>query len=282
MWLLSLGENPYEIIINQSPHGKYQAYKAMDFGHLRGNAPATGKVIYNRPQSNKQQNYFSFGQDDWAIQAVHSNPAKPVGTVIPVGGSLWATTWHHIHAALDFKSQWRYYLGSINWSLVRVYWLKVGQYHPVWTKEGTYTKLELPPFNTNSMVKVITTSLQKLTTTNTAPLKIRLEPIVKQDDSNLIGTIGKEGGYVWEGNMYALGTVVDGENKWWTIPVPQGQANAGVLGYISAKFVKAEPVDVAALQAQVKTLQVENQGLQTTVTQYKPGYDAAKLIQTVK
>lgn len=280
MKLASFSDKPF-LIINQSPHGVYQNNKAMDFGCVRGNAPADGKIVYNKPQKNPQQSYFSFGQDGWAIQFVHSKPTKAVGNIVKRGVALWNTTWHHTHAAIDVNGKWNTILSCIDWNTVPVYWLKEGQKHPVWTNKGTYPDIELPPFpiiNKEPMVKVIYTPLQKLTSTNTVPLKIRLAPVI--DPKNIIGTI--DGGYTWESNMYAEGVAVEGETKWYPISTPAG-ANAGILGYVSAKFVKAEPADnTTELQHKVAVLTEENKVLSDTNAKYKPAYDGATLINSVK
>lgn len=270
------------LILSQSPHGSYQDGKAIDFAHLSGNAPAKGKVNYFKPQGNTRQNYFGFGQDGWELQAVHSNPMKSVGSIIEKGQAMWRTTWHHLHLTLKFNGKWYYVLSALDWNKVKVYWLKYGQSHPVWTKQSTYGSLELPPYLSKTEMVNLQQAIQ-CQSTNTIDMNIRKEP------STGAGVIGKmKPNTRFSTKQVAKGSNVQGVDTWYKYS----------SGWVSGKYVRELPqtADCSAVEKQLseankkieslnseKSKLVEsNQQLTTLNNQYKPGYEAAKLINSVK
>lgn len=274
MKLKSWSDKPF-LIISQSPHGNNQNGKAMDFAHLKGNAPAPGKVIQRYPQSDPQLNYFTFGQDNWELQCVHTDPVRPVGSSANTGEPLWKSTWNHVHLTIKISSKWEYALSCLDWDSVPVYWLKEGQKHPVWTNKSTYPSIELPPYPIQNTEMVNLQLPIKCVSTNTVDMNIRKEPTTK---SEAIGKMPPS--TPWQTQKVARGEAVEGVDTWYGF--------SG--GFVSGKYVRELVAQnnaeleqkVTALTLQNKQLTDNNATLTKTNEKYKPGYDAAILINQVQ
>lgn len=275
--MLSLSDNK-DLIITQSPHGSAQSGMALDFGHLKGNAPETGKILAIFPQKNPQQDYFHFGKDHWFLQLVHTLPVQSLGKTIEQGKSLWQTTWHHIHVAINVNNKWQYYLAYVDWSKVNVWWWRLGMKHPIWTNRDTYGRLNLYPKENAQMIKAEQTTLHNIVSINTTPLNIRLEP---NTSSRILGQIGNNTS--WKSSLFASGTVINGNSVWWSIIVPNGE-HKGVLGWVSSAWlnVKKDNSSNAELQRQLEEEKKKNERLIEQNKKYKPAHDAAILIQNIK
>lgn len=281
MKLRSWSDKPF-LVISQSPHGAYQSGKAIDFAHLSGNAPARGKITYFKPQPNPKQNYFGFGADNWQIQFVHSNPQQKVGSVVDAGKPLWRSSWHHSHDTIEVDGIWEYVLSCLDWDVVPVYWLREGQKHPVWTNKSTYRSIELPPYPVTIIEMVNLQQPIECVSTNTVPMNVRKEPTTKSES---IAKMPPQTAF--KTTKVARGEMVEGVDTWYGY----------TQGWVSGKYIKelSSPSNaelekkVVELTAKNELLTKANQGLVETNEElkylndkYKPGYDAAVLINSTK
>lgn len=273
MKLSTFTDKPF-LILTQSPHGANQDYKAIDFGHLSGVAPAEGFIKYYYPQKNTQQNYFAFGKDNWYIQVVHTNPLAGVGQIVYKGKGLWRSTWHHAHIALNVEGKWYYILAAIDWTKTKVYWLKEGQSHPVWTKQSTYGSIELEPLPITNMEMVKLQQAIKVQVTATTNLNIRKEP---STSAGVTAQLNPND--IFETDQVASGSVVDGNATWYK----------HTQGWVSGRWLKEiKQGDCSEIQKQLDTANGQVTELTNVNTQlkqdnekFKPAYDGAKLIQSV-
>lgn len=275
-----------DLIITQNNHGANQNMMAFDFGHLAGQAQADGKIskyvpLYNPKLDSKypyRQSYFHFLMEAGNyIEYVHALSTKLLNAVYKRGQSLWNSKWHHVHAAIVVAGKWGVLLDYMRRDIA-LWWLKVGQKHPVWTNWSTYRDLHLPPLPniiTNEMVKLELNIKCKVISTE--KLNVREQP---NTTSKVVGQVNP--GTVFETKEVASGTVVEGDATWYKYPP--------LNGWVSGKWVQELPQgDTAELEKQLAAekaknaaLTTENTNLKTTNAAYKPGYDAAKLIQQVK
>ncbi len=152
--------------------------------------------------------------------------------------SIW-NHWHLSGIVNDTNGQRVFYdiTEFLDRSQAKIYDVTANAFIPYWTStqrdlDGNLLNSNLPITDT-PMVKAIF----KLTALNTATFNIRLEPTSQSQD---IGDIPP--GMIWQSNVYAEGENIQGHTKWWQIIVPAGQANAGIVGYASEAWIKAEAV----------------------------------------
>jgi hypothetical protein len=284
---LVVGNN---LIITQTNHGASQNGMAFDFGHLAGQAQADGKIIritsLYQPKLDKtypyRQSYFHFIAADgsWYIQYVHALPSKALNAIYKRGEVLWASKWHHVHPAIVYQNKWGVLLDYMRRD-IELWWTRMGLKHPVWTNWSTYRDLHLPPLPIIMKSEMVTLQHKlKCKTTNTTALKIRREPNIPSvnPDSNVIGTIPSS--VMFETQVVANGTIVEGNPTWYKYSD----------GFISGRWVEelqsgntAElEKELAAEKIKTTTLITENTTLKSTVSTYRPAYEAAKLIQNTK
>jgi hypothetical protein len=209
------------------------------------------------------------------VEYVHALSVRLLNSVFRRGEHLWNSRWHHVHVALVAFGKWARYLDYMRRD-IELWWLKKGQKHPVWTSWSTYPDLHLPPLPNiinSEMVK-----LQKKISCKviaTVKLNIRETP---STSAKVVGQVDPQ--TLFETDVVASGTSVDGNSTWYQF----------LNGYISGKFVEEMAQgDLTALQEELhrekvknSELTAQNSNLTTTVAQYKPGYDAAKLIQNTQ
>lgn len=168
------------IVISQANHGKGQNGLAFDFAHLSGPSPVEGKILGIYPQKDNKLSWFKLGKDNWFLEFVHSRPVKAVNSWFKVGEKLWDTTWHHLHFTvwIDGKPGPGTAIDYLNRKYFdRIYWLKKGQKHPVWTNPSTYTDRHLPPYPTDVVYDMALLQKPiKCVTTNTVAMRVRKDP----------------------------------------------------------------------------------------------------------
>lgn len=269
------------LVINQSPHGKYQNYKALDLGITEGVTQAPGVITKIVPTKDPKLSYFHYLFDDGTYgEYVHAKPLHKVGARLPAGEKLWISTWHHLHIAYVYKGQWVDPRTLLDRS-IQLYWLKVGQKHPTWTSWNVPSyEIAYNIIGQNEMVKL--QQPIKATTLNTVPMNIRKDPSLS---APVVGKVAPA--VTFNTSIVTSGENVDGVNTWYRY----------TEGWISGKYVHelpcasdaAQSEQLAQLSKEIERLKQQNESLamigseaQQTADKYKKSYDLIKLIQAVE